>query len=503
LRADSDRGTAPDTSARGPSAKGGSPGKPPRVLANRYELGRAIARGGMAAVFLGTDLVLGRKVAIKILSPQFASDQRFVARFRREAKAAAGLNHANVVSVFDTGAEGNVHYIVMEYVEGPTLEAILGEEGPLTVARSLQIAEGVCRGLMAAHAQGLVHRDVKPGNVILDARELVKVADFGIARPLDDAATLTATGVIGTAAYLSPEQAQGLPVDARSDLYSLGCLLYEMLAGRPPFDGESAVSVALKHVHAEPRPLTEANPAIPPALDALVMRALTKSPENRHESAAALAGDLRRLAGSLGVEHDAARGGRAGHEPVSRHDTAPLPVDAPRGRGRRPSARAVVLFTALAVAGFLGGRIVLGDPSEVPVPDVKLLRQGEAMRRLEGAGLQAQVTASQSEDVRRGLVVSQVPGPGQVAQTGSRVRIVVSLGPGSVVVPDLVGRSLAEAEELLAERGLRVQTGAEWTSFEPPGTVILQVPSPGTDVEPGSLVGVVVSRGVPEESDDD
>jgi serine/threonine-protein kinase len=457
----------------------------------------------MAAVFLGTDLVLGRKVAIKILSPQFASDQRFVARFRREAKAAAGLNHANVVSVFDTGAEGNVHYIVMEYVEGPTLEAILREEGPLTVARSLRIAECVCRGLTAAHAQGLVHRDVTPGNLILDPRGLVKVADFGIARPLDDAATLTATGVIGTAAYLSPEQAQGLPVDARSDLYSLGCLLYEMLAGRPPFDGESAVAVAFKHVHEEPVPLTEVNPAIPPALEALVMRALTKAPQDRQESAAALADDLRRVAGTLGVEQESARGGRVGAEGSSGRDTSPLvPTVAPRGR-RRPRVRSVVLLAALAVAGFLGGRNMLVGPSEVPVPDVKLLRQGEAVRLLAGAGLRTRVTASQSEDVRRGLVVSQVPGPGGVAESGSSVRIVVSLGPSSVVVPDLVGRSLAEAEELLAQRGLRVQTGAEWPSFEPPGTVILQVPSPGTDVEHGSLVGVVVSRGFPEEGDDD
>ena len=502
MRAEGDRETEPHGPQDGPPADGNGPGKPPRVLGNRYEVGSAIARGGMARVFLGTDLLLGRTIAIKVLAPQFASDERFVARFRREATAAARLNHANVVSVFDTGAEGNVHYIVMEYVEGPTLETILRQEGPLTVARSFRIAEGVCRGLTAAHAQGLVHRDVKPANVILDPRGLVKVADFGIARPLDDAATLTATGVIGTAAYLSPEQAQGLQVDARSDLYSLGCLLYEMLAGRPPFDGESAVAVAFKHVHEDPLPLAEANPAVPAALDDLVMRSLAKSPEDRHDSAAAFAEELSRVAGSLGVDRAPAAREQVA-DVASSGDTTPLSGVPTRPQERRSRAGAVLLLAALAVLGFLGGRAVLGNLSEVSVPDVKLLRQDEAVRRLAAAGLRARVTTSRNQDVRQGVVISQLPRAGQIAERGLKVRLVVSSGPRQVVVPDVVGRSVAEAEELLAERGLSVQTAAEWPSLDPPGTIILQVPPPGTEAQHGSVVGVVVSRGFPEEGDDD
>jgi len=308
--------------------------------------------------------------------------------------------------------------------------------------------------------------------------------------------------VIGTAAYLSPEQARGLPVDARSDLYSLGCLLYEMLAGRPPFDGESAVAVAFKHVHEEPVPLSEVNRAIPPALDDLVMQALSKSPEDRQDSAAAFAGELARVGGSSGVERETTRKAPT-NAAASRRDTTPLPGVRPPSRGRHSRGGAVALLAALAIVGFLATRGVLGALTAVSVPDVKLLRQGEAVRRLAVAGLEAHVSSSRSAEVRRGLVLSQAPGPGQRADAGSRVRIVVSSGPNRVVVPELVGQSVAEAEDLLAELGLRVQTAAEWPSLEPPGTVIVQVPTGGTEVEHGSLVGVVVSRGFPEQGDDD
>src|SRR5918996_479892 len=252
-----------------------------RVLSDRYEVEQTLGEGGMARVFRGTDRVLGRTVALKVLSARFAGDRTFVARFRREAQAAAGLNHPSVVAVFDTGSGGNAHYIVMEYVEGETLDDLLKREGKLPPDRARDIAAEVARALGVAHASGLVHRDVKPGNVMLTADGRVKVMDFGIARAAaDDKLTQTGT-VLGTAAYISPEQAQGRQVDPRSDVYSVGCVLYELVTGRRPFTADSAVAVANMHVHEEPTPPSEIEPGIPPDLEAVVLRAMAKEPEAR------------------------------------------------------------------------------------------------------------------------------------------------------------------------------------------------------------------------------
>lgn len=267
-----------------------------RVLGGRYELESRLGRGGMATVFRGSDRVLGRSVAVKVLASTFAKDRTFVERFRREAQAAAGLNHPNVVAVFDTGSDDGVHYIVMEHVEGRTLADILREEGALPPTRAAEIAETVCRALSTAHEKGMVHRDVKPGNVLLTSDGGVKVADFGIAR-VASGEPLTVTGsVMGTASYLSPEQATGGGVDSRSDIYSLGCVLYEMLTGRTPFEGDTPVSIAYKHVGEEPTVPSSINLAVPPALDAVVKRAMAKSPADRYQSAEEMAGDLRNVA---------------------------------------------------------------------------------------------------------------------------------------------------------------------------------------------------------------
>ncbi|HJV05434.1 MAG TPA: protein kinase, partial [Actinomycetota bacterium] len=264
----------------------------PRVLSDRYEVRSTLGRGGMAQVYRATDRVLGRTVAVKVLSRRFSEDRRFVARFRREAQASAGLNHPHVVSVFDTGSHDGVHYIVMEYVEGETLGAILAREGPLPLDRAARIAADVAEALESAHRQGLVHRDVKPGNVMIDRQGRVKVVDFGIARAAADD-TLTQTGtVLGTASYLSPEQARGDRVDARSDVYSLGCVLYEMVTGRTPFAADSSVAMAFRHVNEEPRPPSELRPEVPAELDAVVMRALEKEPDHRFRSAAEMRGAL-------------------------------------------------------------------------------------------------------------------------------------------------------------------------------------------------------------------
>ena len=263
-----------------------------RVLGNRYEIQQVLGEGGMAKVFLGTDRVLSRTVAVKVLAPQYAEDQQFVARFRREAQAAAALNHPNIVSVFDTGSNGNVHYIVMEYVEGKTLQETLREESRLTPERSIEIGEAVARALSAAHAKGLVHRDIKPGNIMITREGQVKVMDFGIARATTSDTVTQTAAVLGTAAYLSPEQAAGEPVTAAADIYGLGVVLYELLTGRTPFVFESVTDLVAKHRESTVTPVRELEPAVPEALEAAVMTCLARNPDYRPASAAGLAHEL-------------------------------------------------------------------------------------------------------------------------------------------------------------------------------------------------------------------
>src|SRR5919204_3759053 len=272
-----------------------------QTLNDRYVIERPLGRGGMAQVYEGRDSVLGRTVAIKVLAAQYAGDQAFVARFRREARAAAALNHPSVVSVFDTGSEDSVHYIVMERVDGRTLADVLAEEGPLPPRRAAEIAAAAAEALAFAHEAGLVHRDVKPGNIMITRDGSVKVMDFGIARAVSADSLTQTTAVFGTASYFSPEQARGERVDHRSDIYSLGVVLYEMLSGRPPFRGESPVAVAFKHVSEEPPPLRAVAPGVSSALEGVAMRALAKDPADRWGSAALMARDLRRAGGATPV----------------------------------------------------------------------------------------------------------------------------------------------------------------------------------------------------------
>jgi predicted Ser/Thr protein kinase len=266
--------------------------KTPHILADRFEIDSLLGQGGMARVYRGTDLVLGRRVAVKVLATNLVSDPQFVARFRLEAQAAASVSHPNLVSVFDTGSEGDVHFIVMEYVEGRTLDETLNAEGPLDSPRAVRIAEAVCSALAAAHARGIIHRDIKPANILLQPDGVVKVMDFGIAKSADAPSLTNAGFVVGTAAYLSPEQARSLPADARSDIYSLGCVLYEMLTGVTPLTGETLVDIAHKLATEEPLPPSSVNPKVPAEIDRIVMRALAKNPADRYQSGLEMASDL-------------------------------------------------------------------------------------------------------------------------------------------------------------------------------------------------------------------
>jgi hypothetical protein len=458
----------------------------------------------MATIYLGTDRLLRRTVAVKVLAQRFAQDQLFVTRFQREAKSAAGLNHPNVVSVYDTGSDEGVHWIVMEHVQGHTLEEVLREEGGLPVRRALEITDALSRALAAAHAAGLIHRDVKPANVMIDTHGRAKVMDFGIARAIADATTLTGTGlVLGTASYFSPEQARGDPVDSRTDIYSLGCVLYEMITGRPPFVGDTPVALAYKHVHEEPVPPSFINQAVPARLEAVVMRAIAKAPSDRYAGAEAMGDAVAEVTRDQSGRIEGVAEREAGPTDHYPRDTVPLhQADEPGHRlGWRWRLSRAVALALLAVAGFVGVRAVIG-PAAITVPDVKLLPRDRAVDHIEAAGLAASLMTVDRGDVDQGLVVSQSPAPGEEQQLGSKVRIWVSTGPRLVTVPNFVGQDIMDAQALAAEHGLTLERSADLPSFEPFGAILAQFPLAGVEVDQGTPIGVVLSGGSPEGDDD-
>jgi eukaryotic-like serine/threonine-protein kinase len=473
------------------------------VLGGRYLLVEKIGEGGMATVFLGTDQVLGRTVAVKVLAPNYARDQNFVQRFRREAQAAARMNHPGVVSVYDTGSDDGTHYIVMEHVQGRTLAEILKSEGHLLPDRAAEIAEAVAAALSFAHAQGIVHRDIKPANIMITPQGEVKVMDFGIARATASGDTLTQTAtVLGTATYLSPEQAQGEPVDARSDIYSLGVVLYELLTGQPPFTGDSPVAVAYKHVREDPPSPSRLNQGVPQGLEAVTMKALAKNPSNRYQSADEMRADLDRvrrgqppLATPLLVPDQTQVIGRQARP------TTVLPSVPPgeEGRGRRIAAWVVlgliVLGGLVALFLFLYKSIV-GSQPQVAVPRVIGLSRQAAVSLIENRGLKVgDVTKAASARVAKGDVIAQDPKPHDQVDKGSSVSLVISSGPPQVGVPDVRGKSVSDATAILEQAGFVVGNTVEQSSPKPQGTVIGQSPSPHSKADKGSAVDLVVSSG--------
>ncbi len=479
------------------------------VIGGRYRIEAQIGAGGMAEVFRGFDTVLSRPVAVKILAPQFARDPEFVERFRREARAAARLNHPNVVAVYDTGAADGTNFIVMEYVEGRTLADFLGQGGKLTPARALEIAEHVCDALEAAHAQGVVHRDVKTANIMITRQGVVKVMDFGIARIAEGAQTLAQTAaVLGTAAYLSPEQAQGRPVDARSDIYSLGVVLYEMVAGRPPFTGDSPVAVAYKHVQESPAPPSALNPEVSPPLDAVVMRALAKNPANRYASAVKFRDDLERV--DRGQQPDAtpllpgaADPTQVIARPPSTMVLSPVP-EKPGWSGARVAIAALVSLAILAVLGgglfLLANSILKGSPTASPsgspvrLPDETTLQFDLAKSKLEAAGfVVVDPRFRYTGAATPGTVVAMKPPAGTLLAPGSTVTLTVAKAP--IVVPNLIGLTPAQARDALDPLGLKLAPPMSGASDKPAGTIIFQNPPAETGVKPGTTVDVTISSG--------
>ncbi len=483
----------------------------PRVYSGRYELTHLIARGGMAQVYRAMDLQLDRPVALKVLFPELSVDRTFVERFRREAQAAANLSHPNIVPVFDWGEDDGSYFIVMEYIEGRALSAVLRDPQPMPPRQMATIGAGVAAALAFAHRHGVVHRDVKPGNVLITPEGDVKVTDFGIARAVNTEESLTQTGAVrGTAAYFSPEQAEGKGVDSRSDIYSLGVVLYEMSVGKPPFTGDSPVAVASKHVRDTPVLPRAANPAVPPALEAGIMMAMAKDPDDRYRSAEELRADLLRFAdgrpveaGDPGVTSVIAAVGATQAVPAATGRTMAIPTEGRpplvsredlerQKRTRRLVILLVVLLVALGVIAFFLLRSVFGGT--VTVPDVVGESSSVATQTLQNDHLTVGHSTFRTSSSAKGLVLSTDPKAGASVSKNSAVDFVISDGPNvpTVQVPTVTNEQLAPAIQKLTAANLSY-TVKYVTSNQPIGTVLNQDPAGGSTVKATVKVQLTVS----------
>ncbi|MGW0942673.1 Stk1 family PASTA domain-containing Ser/Thr kinase [Streptomyces sp. NPDC002623] len=501
----------------------------PRRLGGRYELGHVLGRGGMAEVYFAHDTRLGRAVAVKTLRADLARDPSFQARFRREAQSAASLNHPAIVAVYDTGEDYidgvSIPYIVMEYVEGSTLRELLHSGRKLLPERTLEMTIGILQALEYSHRAGIVHRDIKPANVMLTRNGQVKVMDFGIARAMGDSGmTMTQTSaVIGTAQYLSPEQAKGEQVDARSDLYSTGCLLYELLTVRPPFVGDSPVAVAYQHVREEPQPPSVFDPEITPEMDAIVLKALVKDPNYRYQSADEMRLDIEACLDGQPVAATAAMGsvgyggygddqattamrsadaGATSMLPPMNPDDGGFGYDDRPDRRRQKKSNASTILLVVAAALVLVGAILIGKwifdgdaaaDKAFPVPNFVNKSQAEAKTMAENVDLNAVFTEKACESSSKGNICSQDPAFGKTVNKGDTVNLVVSTGAPKVAVPNVIDKDVETATKQLEDKGFQVET-KQTTSSQDAGTVLSQDPDPATELEKGSTVTLEIAK---------
>ncbi|MEU8573849.1 Stk1 family PASTA domain-containing Ser/Thr kinase [Streptomyces asoensis] len=503
----------------------------PRRLGGRYELGHVLGRGGMAEVYLAHDTRLGRTVAVKTLRADLARDPSFQARFRREAQSAASLNHPAIVAVYDTGEDYidgvSIPYIVMEYVDGSTLRELLHSGRKLLPERTLEMTIGILQALEYSHRAGIVHRDIKPANVMLTRNGQVKVMDFGIARAMGDSGmTMTQTSaVIGTAQYLSPEQAKGEQVDARSDLYSSGCLLYELLTVRPPFVGDSPVAVAYQHVREEPQPPSVFDPEITPEMDAIVLKALVKDPNYRYQSADEMRLDIEACLDGQPVGATAAMGsvgyggygddqattalrstdaGATSMLPPMNPDDGGYGYDDRPDRRRQKKSNASTILLVVAAVLVLVGAVLIGkwvfsggvNDESVAVPSLIGQVQADAQKQLTNSDLKlGTITQKPCEDQPKGKICDQDPKPTTKVDKDTTVNLVVSAGAPKVAVPNVIDKDVEAATKQLEDKGFEVETKQTESSQEP-GTVLSQDPDPATELEKGSTVTLEVAKAV-------
>ncbi|GAA1249685.1 Stk1 family PASTA domain-containing Ser/Thr kinase [Pseudonocardia aurantiaca] len=495
----------------------------PRLLSERYELGEVLGYGGMSEVHRGLDTRLGRDVAVKVLRADLARDPQFQMRFRREAQNAAALNHPAIVAVYDTGEVqsefGPLPYIVMEYVDGQTLREIVKTTGPMTQRRVIEVMADVCAALDFSHRHSIIHRDVKPANIMINRAGAVKVMDFGIARALGEGQNVTQTAaVIGTAQYLSPEQARGEAVDARSDVYAAGCVLFELLTGEPPFTGDTPVAVAYQHVREEPRRPSELNPSIPASLDAVVLKALSKNPLNRYQSAAEMRSDLVRVRSGQAplapvVMSEDERTAMLAASPATgatrringgRHTQPPPPADyddyyddeGPRRGPARTIGIVAAVVVALGLIGFVAYQVFSGPPPPrtVAVPAVTNMLQQDATNQIIAANLRVTVIPVESTVPQKGLVISTDPVPGSQVPERTNINMSVGSGPANVRVPLLENMTVAQAKQELEANGLTLgqATTQETDNSSDIDRVIGSTPRAGENAQGGSPVAVVV-----------
>lgn len=457
-----------------------------QTLGGRYEIIAKLGSGGMSHVYQARDTILNRIVTVKVLRSDLAEDKDFVRRFQVEAQAVASLSHPNIVSIYDVGQENGIPYLVMEYVEGLTLKEIIQKDGPLSPAETVNLGVQVCAALAHAHEKGIIHRDIKSHNILVTPGGRVKVTDFGLARVLSvPSATVTKSGtVMGSVHYLSPEQARGEETGPKSDLYSLGVVLYEAVSGHLPFEGDNPVTVALKHVQGPPPALSKDNPAIPQRLEEIIYKAMAKDPSQRFQSAREMQQALSE--GSL------LAGASAGADELTRELRLP-------GRKRRLRPAALVSLILLLLVLAAGGGYVFYrwyfQGADVTVPQVTNMSQDQANSLLVAAGLTPAITAVYSDSVKSGIVISQDPVSGYVMKKGQTVRLAVSQGPNLVYLPDVTGYTLQDARITLRNSGFTVNEVSQG-STDPsvlPGTVIKQDPKGDSNVPSKSTVTLTVA----------